>query len=393
MAIRILIYSHAFWPAVGGAETYARLLAEGMAADNTFETTVVTETPGAGSDPEWKFRIIRRSGLRRLWQLVRASDMIFAAGPALAPMLFATLARKPFVIEHHGYQAICPNGLLLNKYRGAVCAEAFRNKRYGECRRCVRADRGEVRALVQLALTYLRRWLCRRAYAHVAVSDHVRKRHDLEGMKVIYHGIPAAPPVAAIGAAEAGNREVHFGYVGRLVEEKGLPLLVEAAGKLKAQGVQHRLTFIGDGPLRGSLRTQAELAGLNGEVCFTGFLEGPVLQRAIADVDVVVMPSVWEETAGLAAMEQMMRGRAVLAADIGGLGEVVGDGGVKFRPFDSENLAERMAELSNPEVRLSVGIAARARATRLFQLERMVSEHKALFLEAGKPRRLNRDAD
>jgi len=381
--MNLLMHSHFFSPSVGGVETYARLLAEGMAADGAFRITVVTETPHGGADIKWKFRVVRRPGLRQLWQLVRAADVILIAGPALTPMVFAMLARKPFVIEHHGYQAICPNGLLLNKTHGGVCAEAFKNKRYGECVRCVRADRGGVRALAQLALTFIRRWLCRRAYAHVAISDHVRKRHDLEGMKVIYYGIPDAPTLAGTGTAERGGREVHFGYVGRLVEEKGLPLLVEAAGKLKSKGVRLRLSFIGDGPLRGSLRAQAEEAGLDGDVCFTGLLEGPALQRAAAELDVVVMPSIWEETAGLAAMEQMMRGRVVLAADIGGLGEVVGDGGVKFRPFDSENLAERMAELTGPELRSNIGAAARARANRLFRLERMVGEHKALFLGAG----------
>ena len=94
------------------------------------------------------------------------------------------------------------------------------------------------------------------------------------------------------------------------------------------------------------------------------------------------MPSVWEETAGLAAMEQMMRGGVVLAADIGGLGEVVGDGGVKFRPFDSTDLARKMVELTSPELRSSTGKAARERAARLFRLERMVDEHKALLREA-----------
>jgi glycogen(starch) synthase len=379
--MRLLIQSHSFWPALGGVETYARLLAEGMGSDRTFQTTVVTQTPHKGAHPDSRFRVVRRPGIYGLWQLVRASDVVFIAGPALPPMILAALARKPFVVEHHGYQAICPNGLLLNKLQGGVCEGAFRHKRYSECRRCVRADRGGVRALAQLALTFLRRWMCRRAFAHVAVSDHVRKRHDFEGMTVIYHGIPDLAPNAPT-ASEPNERKVHFGYVGRLVEEKGLPLLVRAAGKVKSDGVPHRLSFIGDGPLRDSLQTQANAAGLGRDVVFTGFLEGTALQHAIRDLDVVVMPSVWEETAGLAAIEQMMRGRAVLAADIGGLGEVVGDGGVKFRPFDGEDLARRMVELTDHQFRATVGATARVRAVRLFQLQRMIDEHKALFLRA-----------
>ena len=377
----LLIYSGTFWPAVGGVETYSRLLAEGMSTDPRFQITVVTESPHSGLAPDWKFPVVRRPGLRRLWQLIRAAGVVHMAGPSLAPMALAILAGKPFVIEHHGYQAICPNGLLLNKSHGGVCTEAFRERRYDECRRCVQADRGVLRAWVQIALTLLRRGMCRRAFAHVAISDHVRKRHDLIGMRLIYYGVP--DPAPQDGALDQGDKQVHFGYVGRFVEEKGLPLLVEAAGKLKAKGVPHRLSFIGDGPLKEALRAQADAAGLNGDVRFTGFLEGTALRRATEEVDVVVMPSVWEETAGLSAMEQMMRGRVVLAADIGGLGEVVGDGGVKFRPFDSEDLAQKMMDLTQPEFRSSVGQAARIRAARMFRLERMVDQHKALLEEAS----------
>lgn len=380
MPTKILLYAHSFWPAIGGAETYTRLLAEGISADNAFQTTVVTQTPHGGRDLCWQFGIVRRPGLHRLWHLVQSADLVFAAGPALAPMLLATMAGKPFVVEHHGYQAICPNGLLLNKFRGGICSMAFVDKRYGECYRCCGVTRGRARSVIQLALTFLRRHLCGRAEAHVAVSHHVRSRHGLERMQVIYHGVPnlEVPQNASVGSKTA----VHFGYVGRLVEEKGLPLLVEAAGTLKSQGVLFRLSFIGDGPVKHSLAKQAEAAGLDGQIHFTGFLEGPALQQAVSALDVVVMPSIWEETAGLAAMEQMMRGRVVLAADLGGLGEIVGDGGIKFRPFDSNDLADRMLELTNPEVRFNIAIAARARASQLFGLERMVNDHKALFRDA-----------
>jgi glycosyltransferase involved in cell wall biosynthesis len=204
-------------------------------------------------------------------------------------------------------------------------------------------------------------------------------------MRVIYHGIPDLPPAAKTSAPQSAERQVHFGYVGRLVEEKGLPLLLEASARLRTDGVRHRLSFVGDGPLRDTLRSQAEAAGLSGGVRFTGFLEAAALQQELGDLDVLVMPSVWEETAGLAAMEQMMRGGVVLAADIGGLGEVVGDGGVKFRPFDSEDLARKMVELTRSELRSSTGKAARERAVRLFGLKRMVNQHKALLREACAP--------
>src|SRR5579871_2129788 len=81
-SIHVLVYSHCFWPSLGGVETYVRLLAEGLAEDQAFRTTVVTETHNAGPDPEWKFRILRRPGLLRLWSIIRAADAVLIAGPA-----------------------------------------------------------------------------------------------------------------------------------------------------------------------------------------------------------------------------------------------------------------------------------------------------------------------
>jgi glycogen(starch) synthase len=97
-------------------------------------------------------------------------------------------------------------------------------------------------------------------------------------------------------------------------------------------------------------------------------------------IDAVVMPSVWEETAGLSAIEQMMRGRLVVAADIGGLGEVVGEGGLKFPPGDIEGLASCLRRvLDEPDLAKALGKKARQRALQLFLEERMVAEHLSVY--------------
>ena len=56
------------------------------------------------------------------------------------------------------------------------------------------------------------------------------------------------PPAGSLARRITVKREVHFGYVGRLVEEKGLPLLLEAVREIKAQGVRHRLSLLGTAP-------------------------------------------------------------------------------------------------------------------------------------------------
>src|SRR5439155_2641889 len=100
--------------------------------------------------------------------------------------------------------------------------------------------------------------------------------------------------------------------------------------------------FIGDGPERGHLESLVRNLGLSDLVTFTGFLQGRALESTLAGVSAVVMPSVCEETAGLAAIEHMMRARLVIAADIGGLGEIVGGAGLRFSPGDVDGLAACM---------------------------------------------------
>ncbi len=112
----------------------------------------------------------------------------------------------------------------------------------------------------------------------------------------------------------------------------------------------------------------------------TGFLTGDAFANALQDVTVVVMPSTWEETAGLAAIEQMMRGRLVIAADIGGLSEVLGDTGLKFTPGNAVSLANCLRSvIENPALIWLIGEKARNRALRLFQRSKMITEHAQIY--------------
>jgi glycosyltransferase involved in cell wall biosynthesis len=121
---------------------------------------------------------------------------------------------------------------------------------------------------------------------------------------------------------------------------------------------------------------------LREHVTFTGFLRGEELESALAEVAALVMPSIWEETAGLSAMEHMMRGRLVIATDIAGLGEIVGDAGLKFPIGDVDGLVSCMKRVvDQPRLVKELGEKARERAVELFQEERMVAEHLAVYRE------------
>lgn len=391
--MKLLIYSHYFAPSVGGVENIVRKLAIGLSARQNaangpeFDITLVTEIPSQDvDDSAWPFRIVRKPGLLALARLIRDCDLLHIAGPAFLPLFFARLLRRPVVIEHHGYQSICPNGSLLLQPNSDVCPGHFQAGHYATCLRCQNVELSALHSLRTLILTGLRGRMCATA-TNVAVSHHVADRlQPLLQSQVIYHGTENATPISGFHPGEnSQHSRICFAYVGRFVSEKGIPLLLDAAKLLSEQGLAFDLLLVGDGPDREQLQAQIAKNGLASFTRITGFLQAEPLNNLLDKVHAVVMPSLSEETAGLAAIEQMMRGRVVVASSIGGLAEVVDDAGLLFPPRDIAALAACMRSvMEKPELIAQLGTKARKRALDLFTADRMLEEHARLYHQLTK---------
>jgi len=387
--MKLLIYSHFFAPSVGGVETIVLSLARGLAElrDSNgapqFEITLVTQTPaGRYEDGTLPFRVIRKPNFLQLWQLVRKSDVVHVAGPALAPLFLAWLSRKPFVIEHHGYQATCPNGLLFQHPSETACPGHFLAGNFRECLKCNAQTEGLLKSLWLLLSAFLRHAMSRRAAANIAPSSHVASRQSLPRTAAILHGIE--DPCAGIDPLQTTQpvQRENFAYLGRLVREKGLSVLLEAARLLRAEGHDVEVLLIGDGPDRPRLEKEIDALGLVGSVRITGFLSGANLDQTLRDAGAIVIPTTMEETAGLAAMEQMVRGRPVIASAIGGLGELVRDAGLLFSPGDAHALEQAMKRiLDEPGLTASLGAAGRRRILLTFSYRGMIDAHARLYCE------------
>jgi 1,4-alpha-glucan branching enzyme len=228
-----------------------------------------------------------------------------------------------------------------------------------------------------LVLTPFREALCRSAASNIAPTAHVAVRNSLTRSSVIAHGIDGK---ASDRPSRSADLSHNFAYLGRMVKEKGVTVLLQAARILANENHTFSLKLIGDGPERPAIEGQIDTLGLQAVVRCTGFLSGDALEEALTDVGTIIMPTIMEETAGLAAIEQMMRGRLVIASDIGGLAEVVGDAGLKFRPGDSNALAACMKKvLVNASLIDMLGDKAHERARRLFSRERMIAEHARVY--------------
>jgi glycosyltransferase involved in cell wall biosynthesis len=387
--MRILIYSHSFAPQIGGAETYAMHLARGLAArdeGSAASVTVVTQSPKkVFDDSSMPFAIIRHPGIKLLRKLIRESDVVHLAGPVIMPLIFALLAGKPIVVEHHGYQASCPNGLLLYQPTKTACPNHYMLNEFSACLKCNASESGSLASVKMLLLTPLRRWLCRRVNVNLGISKHVLQRLDLPRSVVVYYGVPQTNEnLMNIQVSQISNQSpnptLSIAYVGRLVLEKDVPTIVEAVHLAQASGYRIALKIIGDGPDRPRVEAAISAHTFDPHIELTGFLSGEALKNSLRDAAVVVIPTIMEETAGLAVMEQLDRGKPVIVSDIGGLAEVAGDAGLKFPPGDAPALAACLRQLADdPALLRELGVRAKNRATAVFSLDRMIEEHFQMF--------------
>ncbi|MBZ5539193.1 MAG: glycosyltransferase family 4 protein [Acidobacteriia bacterium] len=381
--MKLLIYSHFFAPSIGGVETIVLSLARGLAERRTssgeleFDVTLVTQTPaGTYDDCALPFRVVRRPGFLQLWRLLRAADVVHLAGPALPPLFLGLLARKPVILEHHGFQAICPNGQLLYEPTQAPCPGHFMAGRHAQCLRCNSAQ-GPLASFKLWLLTFLRRFLSKRAAANITPVQWLVDLLQLPSAQAIPHGLNTSrifperqpspgPPVIA--------------FQGRLVTTKGIRVLFEAARLLQEQSVSFVLYVIGDGPERRSLESLAGEWQLAPRVRFFGSLPSAELDAVLAQATVVVVPSLGGEVFGLVLAENMLRGLPVVASDLGAFVEVLGGAGVTFRTADAADLARRLALLlHDASAAANIGARARERVLAFLDSNRMIETHARVY--------------
>ncbi|WP_435736844.1 glycosyltransferase family 4 protein [Cellulosimicrobium sp. PMB13] len=158
--------------------------------------------------------------------------------------------------------------------------------------------------------------------------------------------------------------ELRVLFIGRVVPEKGVHVLVEALARLDRPDV--RATVVGSqgfdvrarpSSYEQSLRARAAVLG--DRVTFLPFQERPRVATLLRDADVVVVPSVWAEPSGLTVLEGMASGAAVVASAVGGIPELAGDAATLVRPDDPDELATVIEHLADDRAALD---AARARA-------------------------------
>jgi glycosyltransferase involved in cell wall biosynthesis len=244
---------------------------------------------------------------------------------------------------------------------------------------------------VKGSLRFLKRfvaWAARRSDRVVAISTYtaaeLRELADVPIEVIPYTtSLPTPEPVPSAPLPVDGPPTVLF--VGRLVERKGVPHLIEAVSLLRDRTV--RLVIVGDGPERPRLEDAARRFGIADRVEFRGKISAAELQAAYARARAFVLPSVFDargdtEGLGVVALEAMNHGTPVLASRIGGIPDIVEDGvtGLLVPPGDVEALAGALRRLlDEPGLARKLGEAGRRRLREQFSWEAITARWEAVY--------------
>jgi glycogen synthase len=188
----------------------------------------------------------------------------------------------------------------------------------------------------------------------------------------------------------AGEHDQIILYVGRLVNEKGVQILLDAAPKILSACPGARFLVVGTGYYMDHLKNQARSLGIDNYVRFLGYVDDDSLKKFFKISDLVCIPSLYEPF-GIVALEGMAAGKPVVTSDTGGLTDFVEHGvtGLTTYTGDSNSLAWGIMEvLRNPELAQRMAKDAYEKVQHIYNWKVIAKRTEELYekvlVEAGK---------
>lgn len=249
----------------------------------------------------------------------------------------------PIVYTAHDLKLICGNYKMLA--HNEIC-EACKGGKHIQCykRKCVKDSKAG--SLVNTIEMYLADWM--------KMNDCIDKiitpsRFYMD--KMIEFGISKEKVEYIPNFIDASKFEPkflpgeYFVYFGRLAEEKGIYTLLEAMEKVE----RTTLYIIGTGPIEENVTKMLQKKALNSKVKMLGYKSGKELTSILENSISNILPSEWYENGPYSVLEMMCMGKPTIAADIGGLPDMVVNEktGLLFESKNADDLANKIQRLSD----------------------------------------------
>lgn len=183
----------------------------------------------------------------------------------------------------------------------------------------------------------------------------------------------AAKPVSKDELCENYNSsDILLLMVGSFTPQKNHEKLLEALSLLPDN---YKLLLAGEGPLQDEMKGKVRELCIQGRVFFLGFRRD--IASIMHSVDILVIPSIWEGF-GLIAAEGMACGLPIVASDIPGLSEIVGDVGVKFTPTNPKDIAKKIKNCTSL-IKDNGFIEKTSRRVSRYDINRTVEQYLAVY--------------
>jgi glycosyltransferase involved in cell wall biosynthesis len=307
--LKILFSSYLFDPSVGGIESVSKILAQKFAIAGE-DVHVITQSRGSAI-PFANYRLSRRPSIAEIFRLLRWCDLFFQNNITLRSLIPALLLRKPTVVAHQTW---------LQNVHGGI---GWQNR------------------LKQALLRFVSNFAISKA-----VADRLSAHFFIVGNPYDDRVFRLMPEIA---------RDKTIVFVGRLVSDKGVDLLLQALKLLQRDGFSPDLTIVGSGPEETRLRKLSADLGLDRQVTFAGQQSGNALAQTLNRHRVLAVPSRWAEPFGVVALEGIACGCVVVGSQDGGLKEAIGPCGLTFKNGKVDELAAQLRRLINePETRANL---------------------------------------
>ena len=303
--------------------------------------------------------------------------------PLLSPSIYDACQRYhiPVVQTLHNYRLICPKAMLFRDNQLCeVCVGkpfAFQGIRSG----CYRGSRSQTAVVAaMLALHSARGTWRHHVSAYIALTNFQKQ-------KLIQGGLPAHKIHVKPNFTDVPTRSVILPrensvlFVGRLAEEKGVGLLINAY--IQDPNLPN-LNLVGDGPLRDQLTQQVAAAGMSDRITFLGRQAKSQVLNLMQRAQVLVFPSIWYEGFPLTLAEAFACGLPAIVPNLGSMAEIVTPGitGFHFIPQSSSDLlkALRSALSSNlPQLSHNANQVYQTHYTGSLNYDRLMSIYQTLL--------------
>lgn len=376
--MKILLYTHTFFPNIGGCEDLADVLANGWVASGE-QVTVVTQTKST-TERRTNYALVRQPNLHQLIELVERHDIVHANGTTMRLFPLAFLLGKPFTWSHHGYQIQCIDGA------GWVQGSAAPLRPWQSFWHHLKVF-GLTKALVGGLKLALRRLVAQLVTANIATSEHVARRQPLPHQEIILNPIDAkffATCTQLQAKSNLSNSLFTFTFVGRLITEKGPADLLRALHFVREREETEfarktsTLRVIGDGPEKLSLQALCKTLNLQDCVTWELYPSDELMEQLIRS-GICVIPSIWEEPGALIVLEMLAMGKPLIVSERGWLSECAGEACLTFPNGDWQALGQKMLTLAHDR-QLQLSLVSKSLERRdLFNPKIGIEKYLALF--------------